>query len=422
MTLLLKKVRIKDPKSTWYDQTVDLFINNGRIEDISPSIKAIADQEIDGGNKDLFPGLIDIGLFGGEPGFEHRETISSLLASAAAGGFSDVFYYPNLNPVTQSISEVEYLKKRASGHPCNLHPIGAISRGCNGEDITEMYDMAESGVKWFSDGNKPILHGGLLLRALLYVKKLDGLIMNHPMDGSIFPEGHIHEGEVSTELGLRGIPDISETIMLERDLHLLEYTGSRLHVSCVSTAKSVQLIKAAKAKGLKVTASVPYWHLYFDDVALKDFDSNFKMLPPLRSNEDKSALIAGLKDGTLDCMTTNHHPLDQEQKSLEFPYASPGAAGLQIAWPFCSQYLKDHFNDQELIQFWVDGPAKIMGLKRQIIDKDQFFNAFIYDSDVSFELNKINNRSKSINYPIWGQKIDGAITASFHKQYTNTYF
>ena len=423
MTLLLKEVRIKDPKSSQYNKIVDLSIKDGKIDNIGTSLHATSSETvIDGKGQDLYPGLIDVGVFGGDPGLEHRESIKTLLSTAEAGGFTDIYYYPNLNPVTHSISEIEYIHNRASVFGCRLHPIGAISRHCEGEDITEMYDMSQSGVRCFSDGKRPVKHGGLLLRALLYVKKINGLIINHPSDDHIFPEGHMHEGQVSTRLGLRGIPDITETIMLERDLHLAEYTGSRLHVAAISSTGSVQLLRKAKAKGLKVTASVPIWNLCFTDEALEDFDTNYKMQPPLRTAEDREALIEGLKDGTIDCITSHHTPIDQEEKALEFPYAKPGAVALQLAWAISHQHLSGYFNEDELVKFWVDGPSQVMGTERAIIDKGQKINAFLYDKNFEYNLNKINNKSKSINYPNWSTAQKGAILATFIGQRYNSYF
>lgn len=409
MKTLIKQVTIQDSHSPHYTKTVDVLITDGSIENISPQIDGKDADIIDAKGLWLIPGLTDIGVHGGEPGLEHRETVKSLLQSAAAGGFTKVYSFPNLHPVTHSVSEIEYLKRRAEGHVCELFPLGAISQDCKGMDISEMLDMQSVGIHIFTDGKNPVQHGGMMLRALLYVKSFDGLIMNQSLDESIFPKGHLHEGEVSTQIGLRGIPEIAETVMLQRDLDLLEYTQSRLHVLHVSSARSVELIRQAKEKGLRVTASVPVWNLLYTDEVLLDFESNYKLNPPLRAEQDRLALIAGLKDGTLDCITSGHTPLELEKKALEFPYATPGAISLQTAFALSLELLKDHLSAEEIIQLWTSQSASVMGQQSSTIKKNESAGFFLYSPTESWTLSKKTNTSLSINSPLWSKELTGRV-------------
>lgn len=409
MKTLIKQATIQDSRSPHHAKTVDVLIADGQIENISAQLDVENVDIIDAKGHWLIPGLTDIGVHGGEPGLEHRETVKSLLQSAAAGGFTKVFSFPNLHPVTHSVSEIEYLKRRAEGYVCELFPLGSISQDCKGMDISEMLDMQSVGINAFTDGKHPVQHGGMMLRALLYVKSFDGLIMNQSLDESIFPKGHLHEGEVSTQIGLRGIPEIAETVMLQRDLDLLEYTQSRLHVLNVSSARSLELIRQAKKKGLRVTASVPVWNLLYTDEALLDFESNFKLNPPLRSEQDRLALIAGLKDGTLDCITSGHTPLELEKKALEFPYATPGAISLQTAFALSLDQLRDHLSLDEIIQLWSSRSATIMSQQSSMISKGETAGFFLFSPTEKWTLSKKTNTSLSINSPLWSKELIGRV-------------
>ena len=240
---------------------------------------------------------MDVGTQVGDPGFEHREDLRTASKAAAAGGFTAIVPHPNTMPTIHSKSEVNYLKNKTEGDLVDFFPIGAISRDCEGKDITEMYDMHESGAVAFSDGQKTLQNSGLMMRALQYVKAFDGLVMNHPSDKALSQEGQMHEGKVSTSLGMKGIPSIAEELMVQRDLYLAEYTESRLHLFNISSERSVELLKNAKAKGIDVTASVPVLNLIYDETAIAEFDVNYKVLPPLREKSDIKALKRGIKNG-----------------------------------------------------------------------------------------------------------------------------
>ncbi|MFN7115611.1 MAG: dihydroorotase, partial [Saprospiraceae bacterium] len=279
---------------------------------------------------------------------------------------------------------------------------------------TEILDMYAAGAIAFSDGKKSIQHSGLILRALQYVQAFDGVIINHPSDKAIAADGQMHEGFVSTSLGLKGIPSLAEALMLERDLHLLEYTGSRLHVANVSTAGAVELIREAKAKGLRVTASVPVLNLLFTDEAVAEFDVNYKVLPPLRQAPDRDALIQGLLDGTIDCITSNHTPIDEEGKNLEFPYASFGVIGLETAFAAAWTALKGKIKLEQLIEKLAFTPRKIFNLNTPTVEVGQVANLTIFNPEHTWTFSSQDIRSKSNNTPFVGYEFTGKVLAIIH--------
>jgi len=416
MKILIKNARIVNASELYKEGKWDVLAENGIIKRIAKSISEEADKTMDASGKYLLPGMTDIAVHGGEPGYEHRETVISLLNAAAAGGFTRIFTHPNLNPATHSVSEVEYLRKKSSGHVCTLLPIGALSHDCKGQDISEMLDLKDAGVTVFSDGLFPVQHGGLLLRALLYIKSFDGLVLNQPLDATVFPKGHLHEGLVSTQIGVRGVPQIAETIMLQRDLELLEYTQSRLHALSISCRKSVDLIRAAKLKGLAVTASVPIWNLIFTDEELLHFDSMFKLNPPLRSEDDRQALIEGVKDGTIDCISSGHRPLDTEQKELEFPYATSGAISLQTGWSLAIEYLEASLGLEQLVKAWSYNAAKVMNLDPPVIQEGNEVDFILFDPRQVWTFGQQSNLSKSRNSPLWSKNLKGRVVMTAHKE------
>ncbi|MEM8906536.1 MAG: dihydroorotase, partial [Bacteroidota bacterium] len=266
--LLIKNATIVHPDSKLNGKKRDLLIAEGKIVHIKTKIEAPNAEILEAKGVCVSVGWLDLGVQVGDPGFEHRETLASASAAAAAGGFTAIACQPNAHPVVHSKSEVLYLRRHAAQELVDFYPIGAISQNCEGIDITEMYDMSEAGAIAFSDGQKPVQHAGLLMRALQYVKAFDGLIINHPHDKSLAPAGQMHEGTVSTSLGMRGFPTIAEELMLQRDLYLLEYTDSRLHAANISTAGAVAQLRKAKARGLALSSSVAVMNLIADDTAL----------------------------------------------------------------------------------------------------------------------------------------------------------
>lgn len=305
--LLIKNARIVDPGHPLNGKKRDLLIKNGRVAEIKARLSAASGAEVwDVSGACLSLGWLDLGVHTCDPGLEHREDFQTVAKAAMAGGFTALACLPNTEPVLHSKSEVQYVRNSTRDSLVDFYPIGAVSHNCEGKDITEMYDMHHSGAVAFSDGSNAIQNNGLMMRALQYVKAFDGVILNQPHDLSIASNGQVHEGEVSTSLGIKGIPDMAEEMMVQRDLYLAEYTDSRVHIANVSTANSVALIQRAKRKGVKVTASVAVMNLVFDDSTVLDFDPNYKVLPPLRRKSDISALKKGLKNGTIDIVASNH--------------------------------------------------------------------------------------------------------------------
>lgn len=309
----------------------DIAINGGKISKISTSIQPNGHMDIINlKNLHVSLGWFDSGVAFGEPGLEERETISRGLWTAAHSGFTDIVLSPNTLP--DCSSDIVFLKERSTGERTNLHPMGTLTKGSEGLELAELYDMRNAGAVAFYDFKRQLSNPNILKLGLLYAQNFNGLLLSFPQDGNIKGSGVAHEGEVSTSLGLKGIPALAEELQIARDLFILEYTGGKLHIPTISTAKSVQLIKEAKNKGLDVSCSVAIHNLFFTDRELLDFDTRFKVSPPLRDKTDVKALIKGLKTGIIDFVTSDHLPIDIENKRLEFDNALDGSLGLQTAF------------------------------------------------------------------------------------------
>lgn len=330
MKILLKSATIVDDASKHHQQQKDILIENGKIVKIAPSVDASdGTQVISLENLHVSSGWFDSSVSFGEPGFEERETIENGLQTAAHSGFTNVALNTNTNPVADSKGIIQFIKSKAEFHAVNLYPIGALTVGSQGVDLAELFDMKSEGAVSFYDYKNPISNANLLKIALQYCQNFDGLVQSFPLEKSVARNGQVHEDVQSTRLGLRGIPAFSEELQINRDLAILEYTGGKLHIPTVSTKNSVDMIRDAKKRGLNVSCSVAIFNLILNDSVLESFDSNYKLMPPLRSDEDIEALIEGLKDGTIDGVTSDHNPIDVERKKLEFEYAYFGSIGLE---------------------------------------------------------------------------------------------
>ncbi len=416
MDLLIKHATVINAESEYHQQTVDILIKAGKIDKIAPliSVDNTPDLTIEG--LYVLPGLIDVGIIIGDPGYEHREDLYSANKAAAAGGFTAVACYPNTHPVVDSKSGIRYIKNNAENLAVDFYPIGAVSEHCDGKDITEMIDMYRSGAIAFSDGLHAIQHNGMMMRALQYVKSFDGLIINHPHDASIAGDGQINEGEVSTMLGMKGIPDMAEELMVHRDIYLAEYTDSRVHLSNVSTKGAVDMIRKAKKEGIKVSASVAAINLCYTDQEVLNFDSNFKILPPLRSSADVLALKEGLKDGTIDFISSNHVPLEEEAKKKEFSFADFGAAGLETSFVLSWQNLKNQFSIEDMERFWSSSPRKLLGLPLPKIEEGAKANFTLFQPEQFWTHKRQTRNSKSFNSPFIDQTFQGAILGIINGQ------
>jgi dihydroorotase len=362
-------------------------------------------------------GWMDVGVFAGEPGYEHRENLQSAAQAAAAGGFTALACLPNTQPALHSKSEVSFVLHQSAQLPARFFPIGALSQDCAGKDLAELYDMHNAGAIAFSDGLHAIQDAGLLLRAMQYATAFKGLIINHPHHKGLASGGQMHEGIVSTSLGLKGLPDIAEHLMVQRDLSLLEYAGpqARLHLHLLSSARSVEMVRKAKAAGLPVTASVALANLCFTDQQLamqpgaSPFDSHLKVQPPLRSQKDADALLEGVLDGTIDFICTHHIPWDEEAKNLEFPYAEFGMTGLETAWSMYCMYLSERLPLERWVSAVAVAPRALLGISIPEIAVGQSADLTVFEPEKSWTLSPENARSRSLNTPLLNRTLQGKV-------------
>lgn len=412
MEILLKGVKIIDPNSSHHQSIRNVLIKNGKIEKIS-AMAITSSKEYDAKGMFLSNGWFDLRANFNDPGFEHKEDLESGCDAAMKGGFTGVAVLPNTNPIIQSKGQIEYIKTKTSTCLTDIYPIGAASTDTKGEEITEMLDMNAAGAIAFSDGEKPIWHTDLLIKSLQYLKKIDGLLMNKPEDRLLTAHGDMHEGPTSTMLGLYGMPNIAEVLMIKRDLEVLEYTGGKIHFSNISTKEAVRLIKEAKKKGLNVTCDVSVHHLVFEDIELTDFDTNLKSNPPFRSTSDRKALIKGLSDGTIDAIVSAHTPQDQESKKLEFDLAEFGLLGLQVLYPMLNK-LQNDLNLELMVEKLTTGPKNILRLNPEGIEEGNQANLTLFDAKEKWTFDAKSNASKSKNSPLFGQELTGKVKAVFN--------
>ncbi len=409
MEILFRNVRICT--ETAVSDPQDLRVSQGLIRAIGkklPMEPGVRDVNFEQETY-VSPGWMDVGVQTGDPGYEHREDLRSATRAAAAGGFTAIACLPNTLPPTDSKAGIVYIQNKTAGSLVQVLPIGALSVGAAGKDLAELYDMHTAGAIAFSDGRQPVQDAGLLLRALQYAQAFDGLILHQPHHKSIAAGGQMHEGIVSTGLGLKGIPALAEEVSVQRDLSLLEYAGGRLHLHLLSTRRGVELVRAAKAAGLPVTASVAVTNLCFTDAMLDEFDSNWKVLPPLRDEDHRQALLEGLTDGTIDFVCSNHSPWDTEAKNLEFPFAEFGMNGLETAFALCRTYLKKDLSIQQLVRLWAAGPRRVLGLPEPEIKPGVPAELTFFSPDLEWTVTENELRSKSANTPFLGQKLQGKV-------------
>ena len=333
MNVLIKSATIVDPKSDYHNQTLDILIEKGVISEIGKALRNPKNyKEIQLDNLHVSQGWFDSSVSFGEPGYEERETIENGLDTAALSGFTAVAVNSNTNPVVDSFADIKFLKGKAEGHAVNLYPLGALTKESKGEDLAELYDMTNAGAIAFYDYQKPISNPNLMKIALQYASNFGGLVYSFPQESKISGLGVMNENVTSTSLGLKGNPTLAEELQIVRDLFLLEYTDGKLHIPTISTAKSVELIRNAKQQKLDVSCSVAIHNLVLTDDELITFNTNYKVSPSLRTSEDCAALIEGLKDGTIDMVTSDHNPIDIEHKKIEFDHAKNGSIGLESAF------------------------------------------------------------------------------------------
>ncbi len=341
MNILVKSAKIVDASNKeLHLKKRDVLIMGGKIERIAPKIETASKvKTVELKNLHISVGWFDTGVCFGEPGYEERETLMNGLLTAAKSGYTDLVLNPNTHPVPDSSSDIVFLKNAAKGHVINLYPLGTLTSKAEGIHLAELFDMKNAGAIGFYDFKQAIENPNLLKIALQYAQNFDGCIFSFPDDKRISGKGVINEGIVSTSLGLKGIPALSEELQIARDIFILEYTGGKLHIPTISTGQSVKLIAEAKKKGLDVSCSTPIHNLWFTDDALEEFDAKFKVIPPLRTKYDTKALLKGLKDGIIDFVTADHVPMNIEQKQVEFDNSADGTIGLESAFGALNQLL-----------------------------------------------------------------------------------
>ncbi len=407
--ILFRQARLVDPKST-FDKETDLVVIDGHIDAVgSVDPSGFDGQVIDASGKIIVPGLIDLHVHLREPGQENAETVISGCHAAMAGGFTAVCPMPNTHPVTDSRGHVEFLKERAQGQLVEVHPIASVTKEEKGQELTEMADLIDAGAVGFSDDGLPVKTTELLRRALEYAGLFGRPVIDHCEDMSLSEGGAMHEGVVSTQLGMRGIPSISETVCVARDLLIAEFTGGLLHIAHVSTAGAVALIRDAKKRGVRVTAETCPHYLVLTDEAVRSFDTNTKMKPPLRTETDRQALLEGLRDGTIDVIATDHAPHSIEKKETEYDAAAFGIVGLETALGICLTHLVDKkvLTFQELIQKMSVSPRAVVNLPPISITKGSVANLTVIDPDCDWVVQPAAFHSRSRNTPFDGWSLKG---------------
>jgi dihydroorotase len=414
MKTLLKNVHIIDSFSDFHLQTVNVLIDNDIIGAISATNIPIGEnvEVIESSQYSLSTGWVDMCVYSGESGAEHKETFVSLSQAAQAGGFTDIAIHPNTTPIVQTKEMVRFVKAH-SNPQLTLHPIAALSINLLGEEMTDFLDLHAAGAVAFSDGLQAITNTAMLTKSLLYLQHIDGLLMNRPDDKYLSKYGLMHEGEISTYLGLKGMPAIAEVLGIVRDLKILAYTGGKIHFSTISTAESVQLIREAKQQGLQVTCDIAAHQLAFLDSDLQDFDTNLKVNPPLRTEKDRQALLAGLQDDTIDCIVSAHTPCDEESKAVEFDMADFGMIGLQTCFAAARTATKNILTLQKLIEKFTINPRKILQLSQPAIKVNKKTKLTLFSPNEKTTLSKQDILSLSYNSPFIGKQQEGKVIRTF---------
>ncbi|APY00016.1 dihydroorotase [Lacinutrix venerupis] len=405
MNVLIKSATIIDSKSDFHNTTQDLLIEKGKISKIGKSIKNTNNyKEINLENLHISQGWFDSSVCFGEPGFEDRETIENGLKTAAKSGFTSVVMQANTQPVIDTNSAITFVNMKAQNNVVNLLPMGALTRNSDGVDLAELFDMKSAGAIAFSDYKKPIANPNLLKIALQYASNFNGLVCSFPQENRISGQGVMNENITSTTLGLKGNPSLAEALQVARDLYLLEYTGGKLHIPTISTAESVALIRNAKQKKLDVTCSVAIHNLCLTDKELEDFDTHYKVLPPLRTQSDLDALIEGLKDGTIDMVTSDHNPITIEGKKVEFDYADYGTIGLESAFGA----LQTLFSTKKTIQLLTRGKARF-NVEPSIIAEGNIADLTLFNPDKKYTFTTKNIYSSSKNSLFLEKELKGSV-------------
>jgi len=406
MRVLIKRAKVVSPASPFHGKFQDILIENGIISEIGNDIHSAADKIIESSNLHISSGWMDCFANFCDPGQEFKETLESGAKAAAAGGFTQVMLIPNTQPVVYNKSQVEYLVQKSKDFPVQIFPIGTITKNAEGTELSEMYDMYNTGAIAFSDGINPVQSSGILQKALEYILAIDATIIQLPDDKSIGSAGLMNEGEISTKLGLPGKPALSEELMIARDIELVRYTGSKIHFTGVSTKKSIELIANAKKENLNVSCSVTPYHLFFCEDDLLTYDTNLKVNPLLRTKKDRDALRKGIKSGTVDFIASHHQPQDWDNKVCEFEYAKNGMEGLESVFGaagICGIATGD------FVKMQTENIRRIFNIPVPVVKKNEraSITLFLPDDEYVFETKDIF--SKCSNNPFTGKTLKGVV-------------
>jgi len=412
MSLLIKGITIADANSEFNGKTCDVRVEKGTIVEIGAALSNQKSETVfEGHGAILSPGFFDLNCVFGDPGLETKEDIQTGTAAAAAGGFTGIAIMPNTKPVVHSKGEVAYILNRAKGNLVDVHPIGAISQNLEGKELAEMFDMKQAGAVAFAEAGKAIADDGFMSRALQYALGFDGLLFTHPENKALVGKAQVNESATTILLGMKGIPALAEEMQVSRDIFLAQYHNAPIHISNISTSGSVALIKKAKKEGVKVTCDVAAHQLVFTEELLNDFDSNYKVKPPLRSKADNKALIAGLKEGTIDAISSQHRPYEIEFKNVEFEIANYGIIALQTVLPLL---LQAGLDTALIVDKLAVAPRRLLKLAVPQIKVGAAANFTVFNPTKEWTLNSETNQSKSANSPLFGKTLKGKVESVYN--------